>query len=209
MRADSLRAGIEEIRHQWGWFLALGILLIALGVLAAIAQPLFTLATVVFFGWLLIVSGVAQCIEAFWVRAWRGFFLHLLGGILELIVGVLMVGAPVRAAAVLTLLLAAYLMVGGLFRLIAAFSLNFVGSGWVAFGGFVSFLLGLMVWSEWPESSVWFIGLCVGVDLMLHGAAWVAMALAARRLPKLPSRIDPSAMEPSAPPHAVRGPSGV
>jgi uncharacterized membrane protein HdeD (DUF308 family) len=209
MMAHSLRAGLEEIRHNWVWFLALGILLIVLGVIAAIAQPLFTLATVVFFGWLLLISGVAQCVQAVWEHGWRGFFLHVLAGILEVVVGLLMVTHPGAAAATLTLLLVAYLMVGGLFRMIAAFSIGFPGSGWVALGGLVSFLLGLVVGADWPESAIWLIGLCVGIDLMFHGAAWVAFALAARRLPQLPSRIDPSVMEPSAPHHAVGGPGGI
>ena len=55
----------------------------------------------------------------------------------------------------------------------------------VAASGLVSFLLGLAVWRGWPWDSLWFIGLCVGIDLMMHGLAWVAIALAARKLPVL------------------------
>jgi uncharacterized membrane protein HdeD (DUF308 family) len=128
-----------------------------------------------------------QVILAVQMREWGGVFLHLLGGILELIVGFLVLKAPADAAVFLTLLLAVYLLVGGLFRLGAGLTHRFPGAGLVALAGAVSALLGLMVALEWPVSALWFIGICVGVDLVLNGASWLAFALAARRLPTSPS----------------------
>lgn len=183
---NGLREGLEQVRRNWGWYLALGALLIVLGVIA-LSFPLLTeLATMVFFAWLLIISGVAQGVLAFQVRNWGGFFLHLLGGILEVIVGILVLRAPVQAILVITLLLAAYLLVGGLFRLTAPLILRFPGAGLIALGGFISVVLGIMVASEWPSSALWFIGICVGVDLIFHGVSLISFALAARRLPTAP-----------------------
>jgi uncharacterized membrane protein HdeD (DUF308 family) len=188
---NGLQEGLEQVRRHWGWYLALGVLLMVLGVIA-VGFPLLTeLATMVFFGWLLIISGIAQGILAFQVRNWGGFFLHLLGAILEVVVGVLVLRAPVQAILVITLLLAAYLLVGGLFRLTAPLLMRLPGAGLIALGGFISVLLGIMVASEWPSSALWFIGICVGVDLIFHGASWVSFALAARRLPTLPPGATP------------------
>ena len=178
-----LLVGLEDIRRRWFLYLLLGLVLLALGAIAIMQAFAASLASVVVFGWLLIISGLTQTLLAFWVRQWSGFFLHLLGGVLEIVVGVLVVGAPVSAALGLTLLLAVYLLVGGLFRAIVALLLGFPGSSWAALGGFISFLLGVAIWRQWPMSGLWFIGTCVGIGLLLHGASWIAFAAGARKLP--------------------------
>lgn len=177
-----LLVGLDEIRSRWGWYLIFGVILLALGVAAIADAFAASVASISFIGWLVIFSGLVQAILAFRVRNWSGFFLHLLGGVLEIVIGVLVVGAPVSAALGLTLLLAVYLLVGGLFRMIAALLLRFPGSGWAALGGLVSFLLGLALWRQWPMSGLWFIGTCVGVSLILHGASWIVFALGLRKL---------------------------
>ncbi len=181
------QADLDMARRNWGWDLVLGILLIVLGTVAIGHPYLMTIAAVLVFGWLLLISGVAQCVVAFQMRAWGGFFLHLLEGILEAVVGVLLIALPGKGALIMTLLLAAYLLVGGLFRLFAAIALRFPGSGWVALGGVISAVLGVMLAAEWPSSAVWFIGMCVGIDLIFHGSAWIAFALAVRKLPTSPA----------------------
>jgi len=193
MRGDVPLAEFQQARRHWFWYLVLGVLLIVLGVVALGYSVLTTLVSVLFFGWLLIISGIVQSVQAFQLRGWDGFFLHLLGGVLEVVVGFLMVRTPGEAALILTLLAAAYLLVGGLFRLIAAFALWFPGSWWVGLAGLVSVLLGLIVAWGWPISGLTFIGICVGVDLILHGAAWVAFAFGVRELPESASRVDSSA----------------
>src|SRR5262245_53541373 len=176
--------GLEAVRRHWFLHLALGALLVFLGVTAIGYAFASTLISVLFFGWLLVASGLLQGIVAFQVQSWSGFFLHLLAGLLEVIVGVLVISSPAQSAVGLTLLLAVYLLLGGLFRTIAALWLGFPGAGWAALGGTISFLLGLALWRHWPISGLWFIGTCVGVDLLMHGAAWIAFALGARRLPE-------------------------
>ena len=178
-----LQAALEQARRNWGWYLALGVALIVLGAIAMLYPLYSTIGMMVLVGWLLIFGGVAESILAFQTRAGQDFFLHLLTGILEVVVGILVLRSPAEAALVLTLLIAAYLMVGGIFRLVAAFMVRFNGWGWVALAGVVSTLLGLALMLEWPISGLWFIGFCVGLDLILNGSAWLAFALQARRLP--------------------------
>lgn len=187
--AERLLAGLEEVRRHWGWHLALGTLLLVLGLVAIAYAVTTSLVSVLFFGWMLVVSGVVQGILAFRVQHWSGFFLHLLAALLEIIVGVLVISGPTQAAVGLTLLLAAYLLVGGLFRTLTALVVTLPGAGWTVLGGVISFLLGLAIWRQWPFSGLWFIGTCIGVDLVLHGAAWIVFALKARRLPALPLEI--------------------
>ena len=68
--------------------------------------------------------------------------------------------------------------------MIAALLLRFPGSAWAVLGGLISFLLGLALWRQWPMSGLWFIGTCVGVALLLHGASWIGFALSLRKIPR-------------------------
>jgi len=70
----SLATGLDEIHNSWGWFVALGIALIVLGVVCIVGDVTATLATVLAFGSLLIVGAILSLIQAFRVRTWSGFF---------------------------------------------------------------------------------------------------------------------------------------
>lgn len=97
---------LEDFQKNRGWFLALGILLIIVGTIAIIYDVAATMLSVLFFGWLLIVAGVFEAVQSFWQPKWGGFFLHLIGGILALVVGFHLVTSPAAGALVLTLVMA-------------------------------------------------------------------------------------------------------
>lgn len=185
MSAHELMAGIERICHKWGWFLALGILFVIVGIVAISSSVMATVFSIFFLGILLLVGGAMQMVHSFQIREWGGFLLHLLGGILTMVVGMVAVSAPAAGALAITLMISVYLLVGGLFRVISAIAAHFPAHGLVALSGLMSFVLGLMLWLQWPISGLWFIGTCVGIDLIFHGASWIAFALAARRLPRI------------------------
>jgi uncharacterized membrane protein HdeD (DUF308 family) len=154
-----------------------------LGTVALFITPAATLGTVLVLGWLLVVSGVVEAIQSFRVRQWGGIFLHLIGGILGVLVGLLIVTHPVAGALAWTLLFASFFTVIGIFRLVAAIRLKFPNWGWAAFDGAVTLLLGLLLWIDWPGSGVWFLGFAVGVSLLLRGWSYVMFAVAIRTLP--------------------------
>jgi uncharacterized membrane protein HdeD (DUF308 family) len=177
-----LRHELEAIRGNWGWILALGIVLIVVGTLA-IGMPFAgSLASIVVLSSLLIVGGIAQLVGAFWTRDWSGFFLSLLIGILYLVTGVVFLRHPADALAAVTLLLACALMVSGLFRIIGSVASQFPQWGWVFVGGVINLLLGIYIYSQWPLDSFIIIGLFVGIDMIFTGWTWVALALALKDL---------------------------
>jgi uncharacterized membrane protein HdeD (DUF308 family) len=169
-----------SLRRLWWLFLALGLVSVIVGLLAISSAFVATLASVVVFGVLLLVAGVTEVVHAVMVRTSRHFALHLLAAALYLLVGLFMLEDPVRAAAVLTLLLAASFLVGGLLRVIFSFAEKFPGWPWVLLNGVVDLILGVLIWRGWPESSLWVIGVFVGIDLLFHGWSWVILALAVR-----------------------------
>jgi uncharacterized membrane protein HdeD (DUF308 family) len=174
--------GIRDLPQNSGWFLGIGIALILLGIIAIGASSFVTLASMIFFGALLIAGGIIQSFNAFKTRHGQGFFLSLLGGIFYCVVGILMIMHPVTGALTFTLLLAAFYAVGGLFKVVAALSHRFANWGWVLVNGLISFMLGVMIWSQWPTSGLFIIGLFIGIDLIMVGWVWVALALSAKKV---------------------------
>jgi uncharacterized membrane protein HdeD (DUF308 family) len=173
----------ENLRRRWGWLMTLGILMVVLGTIALIIMPAATIGTVLVLGWLLVVSGIIEAVHAFRVRKWGGIFLHLIGGILGVLVGLLIVTHPVAGALAWTLLFASFFTVIGIFRLVAAIRLKFPNWGWAVFDGAVTLLLGVLLWAQWPWSGFWFLGFAVGFSLLLRGWSYVMFAIALRSLP--------------------------
>ena len=158
----------------------LGMVSIIVGLIAIGSSFIATLASVTFFGILLLIAGGTEVIHAVMVRNMRGFALHLLAAALYLIVGFFMLEDPIQAAAVLTLILAAYFIVGGVLRIIFSIAVMFHGWIWVVINGLVDLMLGVFIWNRWPESSLWVIGLFIGIDLLFHGWSSVILALTLR-----------------------------
>src|SRR5438874_8865049 len=152
---DPLNPRYEErlrLHKCWLWFLVLGIIMILLGVVAIGYQIVTTITTVLVFGILLLAGGGVQLVNAFLGRSWRGFFLHLLAGVLHLILGVLMIEHPLRGAEVLTLILAVAFLVGGSARIIVVLTERFSVWPCVPVNGVVTLLLGIAIWRQWPAS---------------------------------------------------------
>jgi uncharacterized membrane protein HdeD (DUF308 family) len=181
---NPLIAGMEEIRNSWGWFLALGILLMILGAVCIVGDVIATFATVQVFGWLLLISGIVALVHAFRTMTWSGFFLSLLSALFRGFTGYLLIRYPLAGAASLTLLLASFFVVGGVFRAIGAGMMKFPRWGWSVFSGLVSLVLGVMLLTQLPVSSIWFIGFAIGVDLIVDGASLIGFATAINTLPK-------------------------
>jgi uncharacterized membrane protein HdeD (DUF308 family) len=181
---NPLVAGMEEIRNSWGWFLALGILLMIIGAICIVGDVTATFATVLVFGWLLLISGIVALVHAFRTMAWSGFFLSLLSALFRGFTGYLLIRYPLAGAASLTLLLASFFVVGGVFRAIGAGMMKFPRWGWSVFSGLVSLVLGVMLLTQLPVSSIWFIGFAIGVDLIVDGASLIGFATAINTLPK-------------------------
>ena len=174
-----------NLRKNWGWLLAFGILAILLGTLGLGMTFGLTLASIELFGILLIVGGAFQLFNAFKCKGWKSTVWHLLIALLYIAAGVIMVIDPVLASVTLTLVIAWILIAVGIMRSIMAFQMR-KSSGWYwpLISGVVSIALGVMIIVQWPISGLWVIGLFVAIELILHGWSYVFVALAARKAGK-------------------------
>lgn len=184
---SEIRHELHAMRKEWCWFLFLGIGLIVLGLVALGSSFITSLAVVVFFGLLMVLGGAAQIASSFWAGRWSGMVLHLLMGIFYVVVGIMMIDAPIEALQAITLLIAAFLIVGGLFRVVAAMTIRFPAWGWQLLSGAISVLLGLMINKGWPDNSLFIIGMFLGIELIFSGWYWVMLSIGIRSLPDSPA----------------------
>jgi uncharacterized membrane protein HdeD (DUF308 family) len=176
---------LQRLRSFWFWFLALGIAMVVFGTIA-ISWACLTTITVTatwLFGFLLLAGGIAEIINSFWAGRWSGMLIHLLIGVLYTVVGFMIIEQPENSALQLTLIIAIFLIISGIFRVVFALSERFTGWPWVMLNGAVTLLLGLLIYKQWPASGLWVIGLFVGIEMIFNGWSWVMLAFGLRRLP--------------------------
>jgi uncharacterized membrane protein HdeD (DUF308 family) len=166
-----------------GMSIVWAILLIVFGFLA-IAIPFATSwGVVLVIAWLIVFSGVFQFIHAFQSKGVGHILWKLLVAVLYLIAGCYFLLHPVLGVAAFTLVLAIFFVVEGVFDLVAYFPTRAIpGSGWILFDGIVTLVLGLLVWRQWPSSSLWVMGTLVGISMIFTGMTRLMLSLAVRRL---------------------------
>ncbi|HCU26066.1 MAG TPA: hdeD [Deltaproteobacteria bacterium] len=174
----------HDLKHHWGWFLVLGIALVILGTMAIYASVYVTLLSMVFLGILLLIAAAFHLVGAFRGHEGGGFALNLLAFAVDVILGLLILRDPAASAAVITLLLAAFFLAGGIFRIFFALSDHLPNTVWVILNGLVNLGLGVLLILQWPYSGLWFIGLCIGIDMIFRGWSWVMLGFALRKIPQ-------------------------
>ncbi len=174
----SLGSGIEALRAKSGWIIALGVVYALAGMIALYSVVAATVASVFVVGIMMLIAGVSEVINAFQVKSWGKFILWALLGVLYIVAGFVTFENPLLAAAILTLMLGAALVASGIMRIILAFNLKEgVPWGLVALSGAITLLLGILILAHWPVSSLYILGLFLGIDLIFAGVGWISVGL--------------------------------
>ena len=130
---------VEGLRRNWGWFLALGVVLILLGLVALGHAISATVVSMLLLGWYPAHRRRGRdrprLLRA---RQWSGFFLELLLGVLQVVVGWMVLENPLEAGVTLTLVMAVFFIIGGVFRMVTAATMPFEGRGWLFFSGLIT-----------------------------------------------------------------------
>ena len=151
-------------RTRW-----VGIASIIIGALAILLPSVFTIGFEIILGILLIVGGLLQVVNALAYRS-RYWSLPLFGGLLSVIIGGLFLFNPFTGAAVLTIFLAALFLLGGLAHIVHSIRIPGIpGAGFGILNGLLGILIAALVATGWPESSLWLIGVLIGVDFIVLG----------------------------------------
>jgi uncharacterized membrane protein HdeD (DUF308 family) len=173
---------LEPLRAKRGWIIALGVIYLIAGIIALGSVLMATVVTVWIVGIMMIIAGVAEVINAFQVKGWGRFLLWVLLGLLYIVAGFVTFENPLLAAALLTLILAFCLIVSGIMRIILAFGMKH-GSPWIwiVLSGVITLALGMIILAKWPVSSLYVLGIFLGIDLVFAGAGWIGLGLGLRR----------------------------
>lgn len=167
--------------HHWGWLLAFGILFIFLGMIGLGMAVALTIASMIFFGVLLIIGGVSHAIDALRHKAWKGSIWQIMIAILYFIAGGLIIYDPLFASSVITIFLGVTLITIGLIRIIMSLVLKDIqGWGWVLLAGLAALILGILLLAQWPASGFWFIGMLIAIELIITGWTYVFISLSMR-----------------------------
>ena len=173
----------QAVRAHWKLFLAEGIILVILGLLAIVVPPLATLGITILIGWLFLISGIAGLITTFGARHAPGFWWSLLSAVLGIAAGVVLLGWPVSGAVSLTLLLIVFFTIEGVFSIMYALEhkRELTGQwGWMLVSGIIDLVLAAIIFAGLPGTAAWALGLLVGINMLFGGASLIAMAMHAR-----------------------------
>src|SRR5271156_1187874 len=180
---EGLRGAGTIIKKASGWFIAMAVVFILLGMMAIIEPGVAGLAVTILVGWLLIFGGGAHLVAAFSGGGAGRVIWQVLIGIVFIAGGIYYLMHPLLGLGTLTLILAVIILMAALFELIAFFaSRGHAGSGWLLMNALITLFLGGLIWLHWPSSSVWAIGTLVGVNLLMTGISRLMLGMAARKL---------------------------
>jgi len=179
-----IQSAVANALHEhWKLYLAEGIALVVLGVIALLIPPIATLAVTIVLGWLFLVSGVIGLFTTFWMRQAPGFWWSLISAVLAVVVGGLLLTRPVSGALSLTIVVVVFFVIEGVASIMFALEHKRELSGrwgWMLMSGIIDLALAALVFTGLPSTAAWAIGLLVGINMVFGGSALIAMALHAR-----------------------------
>lgn len=163
--------------------MAVGIILMLIGLLAIIFPLAMSLAAELLVGIVLTAAGVVEFIHAVQSRRWKGALVNSLTGLIAVAFGLVFLLYPLTGVISLTLLLGALFFVSGLSRIALSLKLRpYDGWGWLMLSGIIGVILGLLIALLTPHAATWILGVMLGVDLIFAGWWLLSLALSANRI---------------------------
>ena len=182
---DDMRRRLAEAFHaHWKFFLAEGIVMLVLGLLAIAVPEIASLAIAILIGWLFFIGGIFRTMSVLRHRQMPGLFWSLLTAVLAIVLGLVLLLRPIAGVLTLTLALVVFFVVEGVAAILLAIEhrRHVASWGWVLLSGLVDLLLAFLIWDGWPSSASWAIGLLVGINMVFVGVSLIMTALAARKM---------------------------
>ncbi len=177
------RAFTNALRENWHLLLIEGIVLVLLGAAAILVPQMATLAVTILISWLFLISGIVGLITTFMMRQAPGFWWSLFSAILAIAAGVVLIASPVGGALSLTWLLIFFFILEGIATIMYALDHKRELSGrWglLLVSGIVDLILAVILAAGLPGTATWALGLLVGINMLLGGAALIGLALHAK-----------------------------
>lgn len=185
--SDALRASAAQaqryLHDHWKFYAFQGALMIVVGVLALLVPFAATLASTIFFGWLLLVGGVVGAVAAFRAKNAPGFWSNVLLGVLAAVLGLVILVNPVAGAVTLTWALALYFLFVGVatFSIARAVRASTGRHILLILSAILNVALAVMIVVGLPGTAVWAVGVFLGISFVSSGVGLLFSALDARK----------------------------
>ena len=176
----------ERFEMNWQRLFMQGVIILLTGItlaLASIVRPEAVIMSARFSSWLplcgmIILSlGLLECLDAFFAKEQRDFFQNLQVGVLDVVIGSLTTLSVSETPERLGLMIAAFLTVRGIVRIVLVYALHLPQTLLTLTLGLVSIIMGLMLWQQWPFATGWFMAFCLSVEISFRGWAMMMFAL--------------------------------
>ena len=128
-------------------------------------------------GFAVLAVGFLECFDALMTKESKDFFLNLQNALLDVVVAGLIVLSSNDDPLRLSLLIAAFLIIKGAYRIILSYAIQNVNVVFGRIGAGVSILLGLLIWLQWPTSAAWFLAFCLSAEIGVRGLGIITFAL--------------------------------
>ncbi len=176
----------ERFEMDWRRIILQGALIVLTGITLAMASVLNPDAIILsarHLSWLpvsgivILSLGLMECLDAAFARETREFLQNLQVGVLDAVIGSLIILSITEEPSRLSMMVATFLIVRGIVRITLVFSLKLPHSLVTLLGGFLSIIMGILIWKEWPTTEGWFISLCLNSEIAIRGWAMMTFAL--------------------------------
>jgi uncharacterized membrane protein HdeD (DUF308 family) len=184
-RVDTLRRqALAVIGAHWKLFFLQGAIMVVLGVLAVMLPAIASVEFELLLGWLFIVGGFIRASMIFRKHLMPGRWWSILSSVVAVSIGALLVARPLEGVMSLTVLITVLFACEGVAAILAALEFRrYLRSWtWTVASGLINLLLAFLIWSGWPNSATWVIGLFVGINMIFLGVPLLTAAVAARKI---------------------------
>ena len=176
----------ERFEMDWRRLVAQGLVIMLIGitlVLLCIVRSHVIILSAKGLSWLpasgmvVLALGVVECLDAFLAKETRDFLQNLQVGVLDLVIGGMIVFSVAEEAERFGLMIASYLIARGIVRITLIYAMQLPRAALSSIGGFISIIMGFMIWMEWPSNGGWFMSLCLNIEIAIRGWAVIIFAL--------------------------------
>jgi uncharacterized membrane protein HdeD (DUF308 family) len=170
-----------KLKIRSGWFLAVGILFVAIGIFAVLEPLVTSLAVGIFLAASFLIAGISATASGLASLGHKGAWLYVILGLLAIVVGVTMARLPLNAAVTLVWAIGVWMIVSGISELAIASRFR-LHRGWLIFMGIVDIILGgALMWID-PISAMQVLAFLVGFSFVMRGITSIMFSRALRRL---------------------------
>jgi len=158
-----------------------GIIFILIGLAGIFYPVIMSMATAVFYGWIMLFSAFMIGFHTWQTN--KSDWLGWLKAVLLFIVGAFIAINPLPGVAALGVLFAIYFFMDAFASIALAFNVKPESRWWlILLNGILSLALGGYLLLGWPFSSLYLVGLFVGISLFFDGVILLSMSKNAKDL---------------------------